>query len=277
MGPDRADVLLARAGGDGPGAGRPRAGLGGAHEPAGPGEGRVAVAARTRCPGATSRAGCARRPRPPAAASRAACAGRPRAASRSAVSAAAPNRSTRPPKAIAQTLNHAPPSASPASTSLSQWTESSTRLPATSTISPRPRRRRSRSARPRPAAGEQQRRRAPEGHRPRRVAARERRPERRGDRVELRADAIGELLDRRRQQPVARPRRRATNGTTQRERVRIVSSIASTTARRDHDPRLAEMRHRVEAPARGRRSPGRSAHVATLRSICTSSPSRRTR
>ena len=58
------------------------------------------------------------------------------AAARAASSAGAPNRSSRPPNAIAQTQNHAEPSASPAITSLSQCTPSSTRLPATSTASP---------------------------------------------------------------------------------------------------------------------------------------------
>src|SRR6187551_63103 len=56
----------------------------------------------------------------------------PRAAAR----AAAPKRRTRPPKAIAQTANQAQPSARPASTSVSQWTSSNTRLAATATAMP---------------------------------------------------------------------------------------------------------------------------------------------
>jgi hypothetical protein len=57
-------------------------------------------------------------------------------APRAASSAAAPKRSRRPPKAMAQIENHAQPSARPAITSLSQCTSRSTRLPATITARP---------------------------------------------------------------------------------------------------------------------------------------------
>ena len=54
-----------------------------------------------------------------------------------AVSAAAPKRRIRPPKAIAQTANQAQPSERPATTSVSQCTSSRTRVAATPTAIPR--------------------------------------------------------------------------------------------------------------------------------------------
>ena len=116
-------------------------------------------------------------------------------AARATWSAAAPNRSSRPPKAIAQIENHAKPSARPAITSLSQCTPRSTRLPATMTASPAATPAIAARAGPLAAAAEQERRRREERGRPGRVAARERRPERLGDRVQRRPHAIGEVLD----------------------------------------------------------------------------------
>ena len=60
VGPDRARVLLARAGRDGAGAGRARAGERGAHEPAGQHGRGVEVAAGRRCRRRSWRSGCAR-------------------------------------------------------------------------------------------------------------------------------------------------------------------------------------------------------------------------
>ena len=65
---------------------------------------------------------------------------------RAACSTGAPNRSSRPPKATAQTANQPQPSASPATTSETQCRSSRTRLQATATASPDRQRRRARSA-----------------------------------------------------------------------------------------------------------------------------------
>ena len=57
------------------------------------------------------------------------------AATATTVSAVAPNRRIRPPKAMTQTANQAEPSAAPAMTSVSQWTSRRTRLEATASVS----------------------------------------------------------------------------------------------------------------------------------------------
>ena len=124
-----------------------------------------------------------------------------------ASSAAAPKRSKRrPPNAMLQAANHAQPRKSPAMTSESQCTSSKTRVHATATAIPTaaPARTRGHACR---RLAENQSRRCVERSSCRRVAARERRPERLGDRVQRRPDAVEQILEAVREQQLTHEHR----------------------------------------------------------------------
>ena len=209
-------------------------------------------------------------------------------AARAAVSAAAPKRRIRPPKAIAQIANQAQPSARPAITSDSQCTSSSTRARGDRDGDPRCEAREHRPRRATAPSSDQERRSGVEGGSGRRVAARERRPQRRSGRVERRAHAVGELLDRDVSRTPHRAMTATMNGATQ--YAPLPDRLGDGEDDTEHDDRVdaSELRDGVEHVRRRRRWRGcfpisprrcRSRSAASLRGRGTRArrPARRRR